>query len=350
MPETDENRTIADWRTDSTFYRRRPGLGWLLALLIVPALLALIGWGGLHASGRDTELATPSVDPSAVLTTPSVSPATAPDGQPPAAGYAPMSIVRNGNVGDPAGVKGFTLTGEVPDEPTKASLLEALGMAMPGAKIVDDLKVTPGVRVPDFAGLGQLFSTAIDVPDFGLNLEADTLTLRGTAPYEDLKAAAEAAAAATWPNVKIVNDIQVAAAPAPSAPPVGPPAGVGTGGSCATLQADLSALLRTPITFSTDGSTLAPESRRLASQIAAKLKACPDQKVTIVGYTDNTGTDAINGPLSGSRAKAVADALISDGVSADAVTSRGAGSANPVADNGTLDGRAQNRRVEIRVS
>ncbi|MCW2557577.1 MAG: hypothetical protein JWP55_1541, partial [Mycobacterium sp.] len=126
--------------------------------------------------------------------------------------------------------------------------------------------------------------------------------------------------------------------------------GTGQGGPCSTLQADVSALLRTPINFSTDGSTLAPESRQLVSQIAGKLNACPDVKVAVAGYTDSSGNDAINLPLSASRAKAVADGLVSDGVAAGAVTSRGAGSADPLADNGTPEGRAQNRRVEITVS
>ncbi|MDT5287997.1 MAG: peptidoglycan-binding protein ArfA [Mycobacterium sp.] len=349
MAGSDEDQT-AKRRTDSKFYRRQPGLGWLLAFLVIPALLALIGWAGMDRSDKDLELTTPSVDPSATLTAPSSPSAPTTSAGVPAAGSAPFSIVRNGNVGDPAGVKGFTLAGEVPDESTKASLLDALKTALPGAAIVDNLKVVPGVNVPDFAGLGGVFSAALGIPDFGLHLERDTLTLSGTAPSEDLKGAAEAAAAAAWPNVKIVNNIQVTAASAPPAPPAAPPAGVGTGGACATLQADITGLLRTPINFSTDGFTLAPDSRQLVSQVAGKLKACPDVKLAVAGYTDNSGNDAINVPLSASRAKAVADALVSDGVTAGAVTSRGAGSADPVANNGTPEGRAQNRRVEITVS
>ena len=335
---------------DSKFYRRQPGLGWLLAFLVIPALLALIGWAGMDRSDKELELTAPSVDPSATLTAPSSPSAPTTTAGMPAGGYAPFSIVRNGNVGDPAGVMGFTVAGEVPDEATKSSLLETLGMALPGAKIVDELKITPGVTVPDVAGLGGVFSAAIGIPGFGLHLEGDTLTLTGTAPSEELKAAAESAAAATWPNIKIVNNIQVEATSAPPAPPPGPPAGVGPGGACATLQADITGLLRTPINFSTDGFALAPDSRQLVSQVAGKLKACPDVKVAVAGYTDNSGNDGINVPLSASRAKAVADALVSDGVTAGAVTSRGAGSADPVADNGTPEGRAQNRRVEITVS
>lgn len=335
---------------DAKLYRRQPGLGWLLALLVVPALIALIGWAGTDRAINDPVLTAPSVNPSATLTTPASPAAPATTAGMPAGGYAPFSIVRNGNVGDPAGAMGFTVGGEVPDDATKTSLIQTLVTTLPGAKIVDELKVTPGVTVPDVAGLGGVFSAAIGIPDFGLHLAGDTVTLTGTAPSEELKAAAESAAAATWPGVKVVNDIQVEAASAPPSPPPGPVSGTGQGGPCATLQGDITALLHTPITFGTDGATLAPESRQLVSQIADKLKACPDVKVAVAGYTDSSGNDVINVPLSANRAKAVADGLISDGVAADAVTSRGAGSADPVADNGTPEGRAQNRRVEITVS
>ena len=86
------------------------------------------------------------------------------------------------------------------------------------------------------------------------------------------------------------------------------------------------------------------------AQIADRAKACPDAKLAVTGYTDNTGGDAVNAPLSARRAKSVADGLVSDGVAAAGVTSSGAGAANPVADNGTPAGRAKNRRVEIIVS
>ena len=212
---------------DSKFYRRQPGLGWLLALLVIPALIALIGWAGTDRSAND-----PNSPCQACTRRPRSRrrPARRPRRRPPAmpaGGYAPFSIVRNGNVGDPAGAMGFTVSGEVPDEATKTSLIEALVTAMPGAKIVDELTVTPGVTVPDVAGLGGVFSAAIGIPGFGLNLAGDTMTLTGTAPSEELKAAAEAAAAATWPDVKIVNDIQVEAASAPTAPPPGPVSGTG---------------------------------------------------------------------------------------------------------------------------
>ncbi|MET0474849.1 MAG: OmpA family protein [Mycobacterium sp.] len=315
------------------FYRRPPGIGWVVALVTVPLLLALIGWAASNGSRETVGFATPSVDAGASPTT--VSSSTLPPAAP-GARFGAMSIVRSGN--------GFTLTGELPDASLKASLAESLQQAMPGAKIVDQLTVKPGVRGPEFAGLGGLFGAALDIPGFSAKFDGDTVTLTGTASSLVAKASAESAATATWPNVTVANDIQVVTGSAAPAAPPPAPAGV-----CATLQADVDGLLKSPITFDTNGFSLTPDSGRLVGQVADRIKACPGTKITVVGYTDDSGSAGVNVPLSASRAKSVADALISDGVAASVVTSRGAGSANPAAGNDTPAGRAKNRRVEITV-
>jgi outer membrane protein OmpA-like peptidoglycan-associated protein len=69
--------------------------------------------------------------------------------------------------------------------------------------------------------------------------------------------------------------------------------------------------------------------------------------VAISGHTDNTGSDAINQPLSERRAQSVSNFLIGKGVAKSRMTTVGNGSNQPVADNNTVDGRAKNRRVEI---
>jgi peptidoglycan-binding protein ArfA len=184
--------------SESRFYRRRPGVVWLLALAVVPLLLAVIGWGGLKATERadDPVLAAPSVNPSATLT---AAPAPSEPAEPQAP-FGRFSIVRNAT--------GFTLGGELPDATQKSSLLESMDLAMPGARIVDELEITPGVRVPDFAALGGVFSVTPNIPDFSLVVDGGTLTLTGTAPSESERAAVESAAAAAWPDVKIVNNIR----------------------------------------------------------------------------------------------------------------------------------------------
>jgi peptidoglycan-binding protein ArfA len=337
MSGSEEDRAVTGWRTESRLYRRKPGAGWLLALLAIPLLLAVIGWGWLNGTNNSGMLTLPTVSPSASLAVPTA-PSVSTGAAAPSVGFPGMSIVRTGN--------DLTLTGELPDADTKKSLLESLKLVFPGANLIDKLTVTQGVKAPDMAGLGGLFSAVVNIPDFNLDLDGDTLTLTGTAPSETVKASAESYAKSAWPNVKIVNNIEVKAA-SPSAPaPPAPPAP----GPCASLQGDVSALLKTPINYDTDGFTLAASSQDLVRQIADKLKTCSGAQVAVVGFTDNTGNDAINQPLSENRAKAVADALVSDGIAADHVSSRGAGSANPIASNDTVQGRAQNRRVEITVN
>ena len=71
--------------------------------------------------------------------------------------------------------------------------------------------------------------------------------------------------------------------------------------------------------------------------------------LVIHGHTDNTGTDAINNPLSQNRANSVLSYLSSQGISSARMTARGYGSTSPIADNSSASGREQNRRVEITV-
>ena len=102
------------------------------------------------------------------------------------------------------------------------------------------------------------------------------------------------------------------------------------------------------ILFATNSSTLNAASKSSLQQFANVLKNNSDCDVAIYGHTDNTGTDAINNPLSVKRAQAVESYLKSCGVSAAQIRSvDGQGSTNPVADNSTAEGRKQNRRVEV---
>jgi outer membrane protein OmpA-like peptidoglycan-associated protein len=102
--------------------------------------------------------------------------------------------------------------------------------------------------------------------------------------------------------------------------------------------------------FRTDSNALAPASETSLKAVASILAAYPNAKVEFVGHTDSRGSRAVNKALSESRAKAVADALVAAGVSADRVSSSGAGEAQPVAPNTTVKGRRANRRVELVVT
>jgi len=304
--------TATEWRTESRFYRRSPGWGWLLGLLLIPLLFGWLGWGALK--------------PTVNISAPSIS-ATAPNVSLPSLNLSPLSILRNG--------KDFTLTGILPDLSAKNSLLAALKAALgPGVNLIDKLDIAAGATAPEFGGFNALFKAAADIPDFRFTVEGGTLTLTGTAPSEDAKAAVEAAAKAGWPNLQVINNITIKGAAA----------------SCDNLQATVNAELAVPLKFQTGSDKLSRDGQQELSALAGAVKACPDAKLTVIGHTDNTGNDAINNPLSENRARTVAGYLVSQGIPAASVTSRGAGSSDPIASNDNEAGRAQNRRTEIKVN
>jgi len=80
-----------------------------------------------------------------------------------------------------------------------------------------------------------------------------------------------------------------------------------------------------------------------------KIAGAPFVDIEVKGYTDSTGSESTNVPLSNKRAWAVQDYLVSQGISADRITAAGFGATDPARPNVTPDGRIQNRRAEVRV-
>lgn len=101
------------------------------------------------------------------------------------------------------------------------------------------------------------------------------------------------------------------------------------------------------ITFDTNQAFIKQSFQPVVISISKVLKEYDKTLVQVNGYTDNTGSDAINNPLSVKRANAIADFLKIQGVAANRIIANGYGSANPIASNATAAGREQNRRVEI---
>jgi outer membrane protein OmpA-like peptidoglycan-associated protein len=104
--------------------------------------------------------------------------------------------------------------------------------------------------------------------------------------------------------------------------------------------------LQGEVLFKTGKFDLKPAAMAKLDQIAEALKG-KEQPVTVYGYTDNVGSPDNNMSLSRSRATAVRDYLVSKGLPQDLVTAVGKGQDDPVADNSSVEGRAQNRRVEL---
>ncbi|MDR7331285.1 OmpA family protein [Roseateles asaccharophilus] len=102
------------------------------------------------------------------------------------------------------------------------------------------------------------------------------------------------------------------------------------------------------VSFDTGRADIKPQMRPVLDEISRNLD--PSVRVTIVGHTDSTGSDAINDPLSRDRAEAVRDYLSARGLAPSRMSVTGRGSHEPVASNDSESGRAANRRVEIFLS
>ncbi|WP_254461213.1 OmpA family protein [Xanthomonas sacchari] len=103
------------------------------------------------------------------------------------------------------------------------------------------------------------------------------------------------------------------------------------------------------ITFDFNQSTLKPQFYSALNGVASTLKEYNQTMIEVVGHTDNIGSDAVNQRLSEQRASSVAAYLTAQGVQPERIQTLGAGKKYPIADNSTEAGRAQNRRVEIRL-
>ncbi len=101
------------------------------------------------------------------------------------------------------------------------------------------------------------------------------------------------------------------------------------------------------ITFDVGKSTIKPESMGEINRIVTLMTDNPDLKFSVEGHTDNTGNAASNQTLSEARSKAIVDKLVEMGIAAGRLSSSGKGQNSPIADNGTDEGRAKNRRVEF---
>ena len=99
------------------------------------------------------------------------------------------------------------------------------------------------------------------------------------------------------------------------------------------------------ILFPLNGIQLSDASRKELKEFAQKMSDLQDTDITIYGHTDNTGTAEVNERISRQRAEAVQSYLQSCGIASGRLSSQGLSYTDPVADNATADGRAQNRRV-----
>ncbi|GJL92880.1 OmpA family protein [Hyphococcus sp.] len=163
-----------------------------------------------------------------------------------------------------------------------------------------------------------------------------TITIRpAPASIEDIIAQSDEAVAEPIDSTTEETESAIAEQTAPAPP------------NCLALLED--AIAAHKVGFDSARADIDNASREHLRDIAALLPACPAARLRITGHTDASGNAARNRQLSGYRADAVRAFLISVGAPADRLSTRGAGSSEPVAENRTAAGREKNRRIEIEI-
>ena len=104
------------------------------------------------------------------------------------------------------------------------------------------------------------------------------------------------------------------------------------------------------VTFDYNKASLTAVAKSNLDKLVEVFNEYPDTDLLIVGHTDNVGSQNYNLPLSQKRAQSVKDYLVSKGIASSRLTSQGKGLEEPIADNTTAEGRAQNRRVEVTIT
>jgi outer membrane protein OmpA-like peptidoglycan-associated protein len=119
----------------------------------------------------------------------------------------------------------------------------------------------------------------------------------------------------------------------------------------ATVKKDARGMVITlsgSVLFASNKADMLPAGRAKLDDVANALtKDAPTGKIVVDGYTDSRGSDALNQDLSQRRAETVRAYLVARGVPTDRITAQGMGAADPIADNASAEGRADNRRVEL---
>ncbi|OGQ77880.1 MAG: hypothetical protein A3F90_18570 [Deltaproteobacteria bacterium RIFCSPLOWO2_12_FULL_60_19] len=103
------------------------------------------------------------------------------------------------------------------------------------------------------------------------------------------------------------------------------------------------------VLFDFDKTAIKPDAAKILDRLVAFLKENPGKRVDLEGHTDSVGTDQYNQGLSERRAASVRDYVVKKGIDGSRISARGFGETKPIADNNTEQGRAKNRRVEVKI-
>ncbi len=222
--------------------------------------------------------------------------------------------------------------GVVPDEATRQAILAKVRQVYGAERVVDQLGVGPLVAPPNWsAHVQRMIAPELERVSRGqITIRGNNVEVRGEVANEASRqeVASRMLTAINNPTYTVRNGLRVAAA--------------------GQDQID-AALANRIVEFEPASFELTPLGRTTLDRLLPVLHKLTDRNFEVIGHTDSVGTRATNLALSAARADAVKNYLMARGIRESAITTLGAGPDRPLADNETPDGRARNRRIELRV-
>ncbi|MDR2872834.1 MAG: OmpA family protein [Xanthomonadaceae bacterium] len=223
-------------------------------------------------------------------------------------------------------------SGVVPDQATKAAILERLRAIYGNERVVDsiDVKAVPVPPNWDKYVINMLTPRLKQVSEGRLDVNGQTVSIIGNVPDEVQKQqVGSSLSLASNNSYTVTNNLQVQAR--------GPSA-----------QVRINQILdRRTVEFETGKASLTPVGVRILDEVVAIIReeGTGNSRILITGHTDSVGNRESNYLLSQARANTVRDYLVSNGIAGDRLSTVGRGPDEPIADNATADGRARNRRI-----
>ena len=243
------------------------------------------------------------------------------------------ALAQSGGASGTAAEKPVVATGTVPDEATRAAILQRLRELYGATRVVDRIEVDAVIAPPNWSDrvLGMLGPDLKQVSGGELAIDGNSVRISGQVGNEAARQqVASAIATGAGPSYVLKNSL------------------VGGGGGNQQELLD-SALADRIIEFKSGSATLTDGGRAILDEMVVALADVGGQQVQVIGHTDNVGSREANVGLSLQRAIAVKAYLEQRGVSADNLGVQGFGPDRPIAANDSDEGRARNRRIEFRV-
>ncbi len=234
-----------------------------------------------------------------------------------------------------AGANGQVVAGgQVPDEATRVAVLEGLRKIYGANAVVDRIEVVGSVATPPnwSANVQKLITPDLKQVRKGqLQIEGTQMVVTGEVANEAVRQKVVSDMATSLnPTYTIRNNLRVPA-----------------GGN--QQEAIDGILAKQTVEFELGSAMLTSRGRNVLDEILKPLSQIGDRQVAIIGHTDNSGSREGNLTLSLARADSVKGYLVEKGIDPQRLTTSGVGPDQPIADNDSTDGRARNRRIEMRI-